>query len=352
MIDDEVIEAMKEGARVYVDMSELHNKAGAFIAKLTGAEAAYVSAGAAAGLVLSVAACMTRGNADLMSKLPRSDGTKNEVIVQKIHRNMYDHNLELAGATIREIGSENGTAPEDLENANTDKTAAVVYFAYDPQEGVLPLSAVIEISHRRGIPVIVDAAAELPPKDNLLKFVGMKADLVLFSGGKDIGGPNDTGIILGKRELVELCMRLGPQSYEKTDSRLRVYIGRPMKTSKEDILAITAATKRYLETDHDQRMQVWEKKIQYMIQRLTKCKALEVRRVVPGFGHNRPACIPRVEIEILDGRLAVDDMASKLKHGVPPIYTYTMNDRLYINPQCLQHGEEAIVVKNIIKLLS
>lgn len=352
LVDDEVLEAMREAAKVYVDMSELHNKAGAFIAKLTGAEAAYVSAGAAAGLVLSVAACMTRGNADLMGKLPRSDGMKSEVIVQKVHRNMYDHNLELAGATIRAIGSENGTAPEDLENAINDKTAAIVYFVYDPQERVLPLSAVIEISHTRGIPVIVDAAAELPPKENLLKFVRMKADLVLFSGGKDIGAPNDTGLILGKRELVELCMRLGPQSYEKTDSKLRVYIGRPMKTGKEDIVAITVAVKKYLDTDHEQRMQEWEKKTQYMVQRLSKCEALKVRRVIPGFGHNRPACIPRVEVEFLGGPISADELATELKNGVLPIYTYTMNGKLYLNPQCLQRGDEEIVVTNIIKLLS
>jgi uncharacterized pyridoxal phosphate-dependent enzyme len=352
LVDDEVLDAMREAAKVYLDMSELHNKVGAYIAKLTGAEAAYVSAGAAAGLVLSVGACMTGGNTDLMGKLPRSEGMKSEVIVQKVHRNMYDHNLEVAGARIREIGSEEGTGAEELQNAINEKTAAVVYFAFDPQDGVLPLSQVLEISHKKGVPVIVDAAAELPPKENLRKFVRMDADLVLFSGGKDIGAPNDTGVILGKRELVGLCMRLGPQSYEKTDSKLRVYIGRPMKTSKEDILAVAVAVKRYLETDHDHRTEEWEKKVQYMVEKLSKCKALKVRRIIPGFGHNRPACIPRVEVEFTDGRISADELATKLKNGAAPIYTYTMNGRLYLNPHCLKDGEEELVVTSIIELLS
>src|SRR5208337_2042879 len=164
---------------VFVDMNALHEKIGAFVAELVGSEAAYVTSGAAAGLVLSVGACMTNGDADLMHKLPCGAGiVKNEVIVQKLHRNMYDHNLEVGGASIREIGSEEKTSADDLRKAISQRTAAVVYFAYDPQNGVLPLSEVIALSHERGIPVIVDAAAELPPVENLTKYLKMGADIV------------------------------------------------------------------------------------------------------------------------------------------------------------------------------
>jgi uncharacterized pyridoxal phosphate-dependent enzyme len=351
MIEDEVLDAIREAAKVYVDMSELHAKAGAYLAKLIGTEAAYVSAGAAAGLVLSVGACMTEGQTHLMAKLPRSDGMKNEVVVQKLHRNMHDHNLEVAGARIIEIGNEYETRPEDLENAFNERTAAVVYFVFDPQEGVLSLGDVIEMSHKRGIPVIVDAAAELPPKENLVKFIKMNADLVVFSGGKDIGAPNDTGIVLGRRDLVGYCMRLGPHSYEMVNSKGREYIGRPMKTSKEDILAFVVAVKRYLASGYDVRLLEGEKKVRYMVEELAKCNGVEVCRFEPGVGHNRPTCFPRVELRIKSERWSADYLAAELRKCDPPIYTYVMNGRLYINPQCLREGEENVVVTSLQRLL-
>jgi uncharacterized pyridoxal phosphate-dependent enzyme len=352
LIDDEVLDAMREAAKVYVDMGELHARAGAYLAKLVGAEDAYVSAGAAAGLVLSVGACMTGGQAQLMAKLPMSDGMKNELIVQKLHRNIHDHNLEVAGARIIEVGNEHECRPEDLENALNERTAAVVYFVFDPQEGVLPLGDVIEISHKRRVPVIVDAAAELPPKENLVKFIKMNADLVVFSGGKDIGAPNDTGLILGRKDLVGYCRRLGPHSFEMVDSKGMEYIGRPMKTSKEDILALVVAVKRYLASSYDGRLLENEKKVRYMVEELGKCEGVEVSRFEPGARHNRPACFPRVELAMKSVRWSADRLAAELKKCDPPIHTYVMNGRLYINPQCLRDGEENIVVTSLRRLLS
>jgi len=264
-LSDEVLEAIQEASRVYVDMSVLHVKAGEFIARLVGAEAAYITSGAAAGLVLSVSACLTRLEESKMTMLPRLSG---KVLVQKAHRNMYDYNLELSGAEIVEIGTEKGTSPEDLERAIGSDTAAVVYFVFDPQENILALDTVLEIAHRHQVPVIVDAAAELPPRDNLRKFIRMGADLVLFSGGKDIGAPNDTGVILGRKDLVKLCMRLGPHSYEKTDSGMRIYIGRPMKVSKEDILGLVSALKLYFQLDEDEKMRRWERKVDFLVSEL------------------------------------------------------------------------------------
>jgi uncharacterized pyridoxal phosphate-dependent enzyme len=349
MVADEVLDAMREAANVFVDMNELHTKAGAYVAGLVGAEAAYISGGAAAGLVLSVAACMTRGQTELMTRLPSTGAMRNEVIVQKLHRNMYDYNLEIAGAKIIEIGTDLGTTSKDLENAINNRTAAVVFFSYDPQAGVLPLSQVIETSHKNGIPVIVDAAAELPPKDNLRRFSSMNADLILFSGGKDIGAPNDTGIILGRRGLIATCMRLGPHSYEVVDSKRRVYLGRPMKTSKEDILALIVALERYLKEDPAPRIRESERKTEYMVSELSS--SIDARKFEAGPTHNRPPCFPRVELRFKNRRWSAETMATELRKCVPPIYTYVMNERLYLNPQCLRDGEEEIVVASIKKLL-
>jgi L-seryl-tRNA(Ser) seleniumtransferase len=349
-VADEISEAWAEASRVYLDMNELHTKAGEFISKLTGAESAYITAGTAASLVISIAACVTRGDTEKMARLPKTQGMRNEVVVQRLHHNEFEFLFEIAGAEIVEVGDEHMTTHEELEDAICERTAAVAYFAFDPQEGVLPLETVLEISHRHGVPVIVDAAAEIPPVQNLMKFIRMGCDLVLYSTGKDIGAPSDTGIILGRRELVRTCMRLGPHNREIVNSKARDYIGRPMKTSKEDILAVVAALRRYVRNDHARRRDLWENKIQYMVSELSKCSDLKVSRVLPTYGHPRPVSIPRVELEFHKG-IAADEVSRRLRNGDPPIFAYVMGNNLYLNPQCLCNGEEEIVVSRITEIL-
>jgi L-seryl-tRNA(Ser) seleniumtransferase len=348
---DEVSEAWAEASKVYLDMNELHVKAGEFISKLTGAESAYITAGTAASLVISIAACMTRGETGKMLQLPRTQGMRNEVIVQRLHHNEFEFLFEIAGAEIVEIGDELVTTRAELEDAISERTAAVAYFAYDPQEGVLPLKTVLETSHRHDVPVIVDAAAEIPPLENLTKFIRMGCDLVLYSTGKDIGAPSDTGIILGRRELVRTCMRLGPHNREIISSKPRDYIGRPMKTSKEDILAVVAALTRYFRVDHARRHDGWEKKIQYIVSELSKCSGVEVNSILPRHGHPRPVSIPRVELEFHNG-MTGDEVSRKLLNGDPSISAYVIDNRLYLNPQCLRDGEEEFVVSRITEILS
>jgi L-seryl-tRNA(Ser) seleniumtransferase len=350
-LDKEVIDAVIEASKVYLDMSELHIKAGQYIAKLLGVEDAYITSGAGAGMALAVAACIVRDRPDRLGTFPHVEGLKHEVIVQKKHRNFYDYIIEIPGAKIVEIGNELETTEDDLKNAINEKTCAVMYFVFDPMDGVLPLSSVVEIAHRYNVPVIVDAAAEVPPKENLRKFYEMGADLVIFSGGKDIGAPNDTGIILGRKELVQLCRRLGPHSYEKVDNKTRIYLGRPMKTSKEDILAVVAALKKYLSMDENERIKNWEHKVDYIISELVRNGVRNISKIYPsGFGHSRPACVPRVEIQPPDNETA-DNLLRKLREEDPPIYAYTFRDKLYISPQCLSDGEEKIVAEKIIKIL-
>jgi len=350
-LDKEVIDAMIEASKVYLDMNELHIKAGQYIAKLLGVEDAYITSGAGAGMALAVAACMVRDRHDRFGTFPHVEDLKHEVIVQKKHRNFYDYIIEIPGAKIVEIGNELETSADDLKNAINEKTCAVMYFVFDPMDGVLPLNKVVEIAHHYSVPVIVDAAAEVPPKENLRKFYEMGADLVIFSGGKDIGAPNDTGIVLGRKELVQLCRRLGPHSYEKVDNKTRIYLGRPMKTSKEDIFAVVAALKKYLSMDENERMKNWERKVDYIISELIRNGVENVNKIYPsGFGHSRPACIPRVEIQPPHNE-TVDNLLKKLREEDPPIYAYTFGDKLYISPQCLRDGEEKIVAEKIIKIL-
>jgi len=351
VMDEEVVEAIAEASKVYLDMNELHIKAGQYIANLIGVEDAYITSGAGAGIALSVAACIVRNNPERLGDFPHVEDLKNEVIVQKKHRNFYDYIIEIVGAKIVEVGTETKTTEEDLQKAINDKTCAVLYFVFDPLEGVLPLDRVVKIAHEFNVPVIVDAAAELPPRENLRKFYDLGADLILFSGGKDIGAPNDTGLILGKKELIQLCRRLGPHSYEKVDNKTRIYLGRPMKTSKEDILAVVAALKKYLSINEEERIKRWEDKVDYILSELRKNGIRNVDKIYPsGFGHPRPVCIPRVEIRPPAGETA-EDLLRKLREEDPPIYAYSFDNTLYISPQCLRDGEEKIVAERIIKIL-
>jgi uncharacterized pyridoxal phosphate-dependent enzyme len=351
ILTDEILDAIREASKVYLDIPELHIKAGNYIARLLGAEDAYVTSGGAAGVALSVAACITKGDAARMSRLPITEGMANEVVVQKLHRNMYDRNIEVVGGRIVEVGNEKETTANDLKQALTERTTAVAYFAFDPEEGVLSLEKVLDISHRHGTPVIVDAAAELPPVSNLAKFTKMGADLVVFSGGKDLGAPNNTGLILGKKNLVEVCRRLGPHSYETIDETTRVHIGRPMKVSKEDIVAMVAAVKVYLNTNHDDRLKEWEHKADYMASQLSG-REIRARKVFPSFGHPRPLTIPRVEVEVSSHVITGEWLVENLRKMSPPIYSYSINGKLYLNPQCLKEGEEEIVVSSLKSLLS
>src|SRR5689334_1925179 len=163
LLDDEVIEAMSQAARHYFRIEDLEEAASRAIVRATGAEAGYVASGAAAALTLGMAACMTGLDPGRMNRLPDTRGMKNEVIVQRGHRNDYDHALRAAGAAIREIGFAYATFPYELAEAIGDATAAVFHLA-GARGGSLPLEQVVEIAHARGVPVIVDASPLLPPR--------------------------------------------------------------------------------------------------------------------------------------------------------------------------------------------
>ena len=204
----EVSEAMKEASQFCVDIAEFQARASEIIAGITGAEAGYVTSGAAAGLLLGTAACVTGLDPGKMNRLPDTSGMKNEVVISRSHRNFYDHAIRSTGIQLIEVGIADrfsGAGVRDTEaweiaDAITDRTAAVCYVAYPH---TLPiLEKVVEAAHAHDIPVIVDAAGQLPPADNLRKFIAQGADLVAFSGGKAIGGPQSSGILCGRRDLI------------------------------------------------------------------------------------------------------------------------------------------------------
>ena len=203
----EVAAAMAEAAQACARIEDLQEAAGRELAAATGAEAGYVTAGAAAGLALAAAACLAGLDVAAMDRLPDATGLRDEIVIQRPHLTAYTHALRLAGARLVEVGylgfpGQGITWPWQVEAAITARTAALAYSA-GRAPGAVPLEEVVAIAHRHGLPVIVDAAGALPPAENLRRFVAAGADLVAYSGGKAIGGPQASGLLVGRAELIE-----------------------------------------------------------------------------------------------------------------------------------------------------
>ena len=335
----EVSAAMTEAAQYFVDIDDLHQKVGRRIAELTRNEAAYVSCGAAAGLTLSTAACMAGIDPKKREQLPHTDGMKNQVIVHRFGRVGYDFAIRQAGAELVEIGAESGTSADDMVRAITDQTAAIFYFYnVTRMAGQVPLEQGIKIAQQHGVPLIVDAAAQLPPVENLWRFTEMGADLALFSGGKGLCGPQASGLVLGRRDLVKACA---------FHACPRPFIGRPMKVGKEEIIGLLAAVERYVQLDHDQLMKDYEDQVQYVIDECSAVPHLSARRDFPSEA-GQP--MPRAEVTLDERNLGIsrDDMLRELRDGEPSISLAAAGEHgIFVNPQTLEAGQVEIIVARI-----
>ncbi len=343
LMPPEVLQAMREAANSFVDLPELHIRVGEHIAKLTHNEAAYVSSGAAAGLVLAAAACITGTNAEWVNRFPDLSGLKDEIIVHRTHRNGYDYAVRQTGAKLVEIGDVSGTTAQHLEQAISAQTAAFFWF-----QGVmttandLPLPEVIRISRAHGIPVVVDAAAQLPPVSNLWHFTEMGVDLVIFSGGKDLRGPQSSGLILGRTDLIEACRLHGSPNAN---------IGRPMKVGKEEMLGLVAAVERYLDMDHEERSQYCEDAVQLWNDGLNHVAGLNASRSYPNeAGQPLPRCQLTVDAEHLG--LSRDTLVEQLAAGTPSILVAPFEENsIQINPMTLEAGEESLILKRLLEIV-
>ena len=229
--------------------------------------------------------------------LPENEGLRSKILVQAPHRSVYTTLVKIAGGRTVYVGSPQGTTEEELQAAIGTDTAAILYIDFGPQQSVVPLNRVIELAHSRGVPVIVDAAAELPPAENLRRYISLGSDLVVFSGGKDIGGPSDTGFVCGRKSLVDTCFSLGPYYSATVNGQRTYFLGRPMKTSKEDIAALIVALRTYPARSKE-RLERCERIIDSLVDGLSKLPHLNVKRVMPGPEDTiRPLTIPRIKVE-------------------------------------------------------
>lgn len=338
LMPPEVLQAMNEAASCFVDLHELQKKVGERIAELTHNEAAYVSSGAAAGLLLATAACVVKDDEN-KDKFPHLEGLKDEVIVQKLHRNGYDFAVREVGVKLIEIGTEQGTSALDLKNAITDKTAAIFWFQGAmnlPTE--LSLEDVIAIA--KDIPVIVDAAAQLPPASNLRKFTQMGAALAVFSGGKDLSGPQSSGLVLGRKDLIEAIRMHGAPNQG---------VGRPMKVGKEEMIGLLAAVERYVELDHEARELVFENRVSYWNEGLSGLEGVTVTRDFPNEA-GQP--VPRTLV-MFSERFTRDSIIQQLWEGEPCIAVAPAEaNGIYLNPMTVRDEQAEIVLHRLLEVLS
>ena len=195
----ETLELMEKAARIMVNMDDLNRAAGREVARLVGAEAGFVCSGAAGGLLLQAAACIAGNDPVKMRQLPNTDGLRNEIVIHTMHRFPYDQAYRAAGAKMVEFGDYLYAHPWQLEGAINERTAAVAYLCSPfSSNKVMPLDRVCEIAHAHDLPVIVDAASMLPPRENLYRYLRAGADMVVYSGGKGVRGPQGSGILVGR----------------------------------------------------------------------------------------------------------------------------------------------------------
>ena len=275
VLSEEVANAMVEASQYSVDMTELQASASDYISKITGSEAAYVTAGASAGLTMAAAAILAGLDPSKMEELPTVKSQKNQFIISREHRSGYDHAFRLAGAETIDVGMNEilsgagvrRTEPWEYEAAINERTAGIIYVATENSEP--SIESIVEIAKKHELPVVVDAAAQLPPRDNLRYFIEKGVDLVAYSGGKAIKGPQSSGILCGKKKYIssvalqsldmdEFFEIWNPPSNLIDKSKItaipRHGIGRGFKVAKEEIAGLLVALRVFIEKDIESEM--------------------------------------------------------------------------------------------------
>jgi D-glucosaminate-6-phosphate ammonia-lyase len=365
-LDAAVLAAMADAASACVPIDELQHCAGRVIAEVTGAEAGYVTCGAAAALALAAAACMTRCDPTRINRLPDVAGMPHEIIVQRTQRYDYDHALRCVGARLVEVGFPDLTFAYEVEAAISPLTAAIAYYP-TPSRPCLPLDEVVAIGHRHHVPVIVDAAMELPPTASLRRYTAAGADLVAFSGGKAIRGPQASGFLAGRADLIAAVAL----NHQDMDVRPATWgqrallasgeligpphhgIGRAMKVGKEEIVGLIVALKRFVERDEAAELAGWRTKIHHIAAALDGLDGVLVDISNPA---EQAVAVPTLAIHLNEawlGRSAYD-VLNELSAGDDGVF---LNEErawqgvLIVNPMALRDGDERAVADRLRMVL-
>lgn len=337
-VSQEVISEVVRVLPEFVEIRDLQRRASQVIAEATGAEAGCVTACAAAGIAVAIAACMTGDDLAKIQKLPDTSGMPDQVIIQKGHVLKFearvDQLIRMTGARVVEVGTVRDCASWEMEAAINDRTAAVLYVishALHDLGGLMPLPAVVEVAHRHGIPVIVDAASEY----QLKCFIADGADLVIYSAHKAFGGLT-AGIIAGRKDLVRACY-LQWKGFART-----------MKVGKEGIVGVMAALRRYQRLNREKIVEEEMGRLRLMAGALEDLEGLRPSIVPDPTGN--PVYRLRVDVDPEKACLTAWELAGKLRKGFPPIRVRDWNapaGYLVIDPTYLSRDDAALVAQRI-----
>jgi len=332
-----VMDAINYASKVYVPLIELHDAVGKRLASLIGCEAAMVTAGAASALTLGTAACMTGTNPEFIRRLPDTTGMKTEVIIQKSHRYGYDHAVRNCGIRFLEVESR-----DELERAANERTAMMLFFNAAEPQGQIKAAEFADLGRKLKVPTFNDAAADVPPVEHLSAYTKMGFDLVTFSGGKGLRGPQSAGLLLGRRDLIEAA-RLNASPY--SDS-----IGRGMKVNKEEILGMMAAVESYLKRDHAAEWREWEKRVRTVADSVGPLSSVKTETFVPEIAN----AVPHLRITWDETVLKITpaEAVKRLREGEPSIELRPgAKQSLEVAVWMLQPGEAQIVARRIREVL-
>ena len=340
IMEPEVAEAMAEASRTMVVLEELSEAAGELIAESTGAEAGLVTSGAAAGLTLQAAAVIAGDDPDRIALLPEVAHDRNRIVIKKSHDSEFTQAWRQGGAQLVWVGNEEECHDWEVESAISGETVALGFIASrwhpDSFEG---LAKFAEIAHGHGLPLLVDAAAMLPPAENLRRFIEYGADLVSYSGGKAIKAPQSTGMLCGRADLIAAA---------KVNASPHYSIGRPMKVAREEIIGLMTALELYVRRDHEADMERW-----YGEGRTIVDAVIEIPGVSASVEQDdwlRP--VPEVSIAFTSewrGRSA-DEIVDELANGDPPIIIEASRrdgEDIFINPHGLMPGEAGLIAERL-----
>jgi L-seryl-tRNA(Ser) seleniumtransferase len=335
LMPDDVMDAINYASEHYVMLNELHDRVGERIAKLLQCEAAMVSAGAASAMTLGTAGVLTGTDRQRIIDLPNLIGMKSEVIIQKSHRFGYDHAVRNCGVKLVEVET-----AEDLERAVNEQTAMMLFYNNNNTEGQILDEEFVRLGKKHGIPTFNDAAADVPPVENFWKYTKMGFDLVTFSGGKGIRGPQSAGLLLGRRDLIEAARANAAPNGNA--------IGRGMKVNKEEILGMLVALELYLKKDHAKERREFDERAEAIRKSATAVPGVEAEIFVPEVANH----VPHVRVSWDEQKLGItpQEVARLLRDGDPSIRVRPGRE-VVVGVWMMRPGEHKKVAKRLREVL-
>lgn len=338
LMHPQVVEAIQYASKTFVRLEDMQRAVGKRLAELLGAEAVMVTSGAAGALTLGTAACVAGANAESIRRLPDTTGMKSEVIMQKSHRYGYDHAVRNCGVRIVEVETS-----AELERAISEKTAMMLFFNANEPLGKIKGPEFVELGKQHNIPTFNDAAADTPPVENLTKYTKMGYDLVTFSGGKGLRGPQSAGLLIGRKDLI-LAARLNSSPNGDT-------IGRGMKVNKEEMLGMLVAVEVFLKRDHAADWKEYEKRVKVIADSVQSVKGVKTETWIPEIANHVPHLKVTWDADAV--KMSYADVAKKLRNGEPSIEVVpATEDGLKVGVWMLQPGEAQIVGKRLREVLA